>query len=94
MANVVVNGIVSAQYDQDEEVTVVFTKPDLTTETLTAYTLADKTFTVTQEYLASGPYSVKAAISEDEAYQAAESPAYPFTIEKATRTITLNVVVS
>jgi hypothetical protein len=84
-------GVVSAQIQAGETVTISVTKPDSTIDTLTATTLADRTYSVVKEYLVAGNYSVKAAVAADAAYQGATSNSVPFTVSLATRTITLTV---
>ena len=58
MTTVTFNGAVTAQVAAGEIVTITVTKPDATTDTLTAETLADKTFSVAKDYLP-GDYTVK-----------------------------------
>jgi len=56
MTQVTFSGIVSAQAQEGETVTITVTKPDATTETLTTQTLADMTYSVTKEYIDAGTY--------------------------------------
>ena len=86
-------GSVSAQTAEGETVTVTVTLPDASTETLTATTLADKTFATSKEYLP-GDYSATATIEEDAEYKAAASSPVSFTIAKMDRTLTLTVNVA
>jgi len=94
MASVTFNGVVSAQAAAGETVTITVTKPDTTTETLTALTLADRTYSVTKIYTIAGSYSAKAHGEEDAVYTAWDSAVVPFTIARITRTATLVVTVS
>jgi len=86
-------GSVSAQTAEGETVTITVTLPDASTETLTATTLADKTFATSKDY-PPGEYSAVASIEEDAEYKAAASSSVSFTIEKADRTLTLTVNVA
>ena len=94
MANVTFSGVVSAQATAGETVTVTVTKPDATTETVTALTLADRTYTVTKAYSAAGSYSAKAHGNADAIYSSWDSTSVPFTITLTARTGTLNVVLA
>ena len=93
MGQATFTGTVSAQIAEGETVTITVTLPNASTETLTALTLADKTFTTSKEYGA-GDYSAIEHIDADAEYLATDSPAVPFTIGKQPRTITLNINVT
>lgn len=88
------SGNVSAQAQAGETVTITVTKPDNTTETLTAQTLADKTYLVTKTYTIAGSYKAKAHGDEDSVYQAWDSTEVPFTISLTSRTGTLVVTLA
>lgn len=88
------SGSVSAQANAGETVTITVTKPDSTTETLTAQTLADRTYSVTKAYLVAGNYSAKAHGNEDSQYQAWDSTVASFLIPLSPRTGTLVVTVT
>lgn len=92
--NVIFSGNVSAQAQAGETVTITVTKPDSTTETLTALTLADRTYSVTKQYDVAGNYSAKAHGNEDAIYQAWDSAVVPFTITLTARTGTLVVTLA
>ena len=92
MVDVVFSGSVSAQAVTGETVTLKVTKPDLTIDTWTTLTLADKTFTITKPYMVGGQFSVIAHVDADSQYKAADSASVAFTVLLA-RTITLNVTV-
>lgn len=94
MANVTFSGVVSAQTAAGETVIITVTKPDTTTETLTALTLADRTYTVTKAYTIAGNYSAKAHGNADATYSAWDSASIPFTIALTTRTGTLGVTLT
>lgn len=91
MVDVVFSGSVTAQVQTGETVTITVTKPDSTTETLTALTLADKTYSVTKQYAIAGSYSAKAHGDADVSYTEWNSGDVPFTIALQTRTGTLVV---
>lgn len=84
-------GSVSAQEKEGEVVTVIVTKPDGTTATVTTPTKADLTFGPVDYKDLPGDYRAKARIEADALYQAAESDELPFTIPKQPRTISLTV---
>lgn len=92
--NVLFNGSVSAQASAGETVTITVTKPDSTTETVTALTLADKTYSVAKIYVVAGAYSAKAHGDADSQYVAWDSTDVPFNIALANRTGTLIVTVT
>lgn len=92
MTNVTFNGAVTAQVSGGEVVTITVTKPDGTTDTLTAQTLADKTFTATKDYLP-GDYTVKVHVDADTQYTAADSSVVSFNVGLEARSITVSVVV-
>lgn len=91
MVQVKFSGLVSAQVATGETVTVTVTKPDLTTEVLTALTLADRTYSVTKTYTVAGSYSAKAHGNADAQYEAWDSSPVPFTVALEPRTGTLVV---
>lgn len=93
MANVTFSGAVSAQVSAGETVTITVTKPDNTTETLIAVTLADKTYSVTNQYVVAGTYKAKAHGDADAIYIACDSAEVSFTIALTARTVTLNVTI-
>lgn len=92
--NVTFSGSVSAQVSDGQTVTITVTLPDGTTETLTAKTLVDQTFSVSKEYVVVGDYSAVAHVDEDAQYLATDSPPVTFTIAKQSRTLTLTVNVA
>ena len=94
MANITISGSVSAQFNSGETVTVTLTKPDLTTETLTAITQEDKSFSVTKTYIIAGAYSYIVSIAADPQYSQAVTVPTNFTIELTTRTITTFVAIN
>lgn len=94
MANVSFSGAVSAQAAAGETVTITVTKPDTTTEAVTAVTLADKTYSVTNAYSVAGAYKAKAHGDADAIYTAWDSAEVPFTVALTARTGTLNVVLA
>lgn len=94
VVQVTFSGSVSAQAQAGEVVTITVTKPDSTKETLTATTLADKTYSVTQVYSVAGNYSAKAHGDADAVYDAWDSAVVPFTIALTARTGTLVVTVA
>lgn len=85
------HGIVSAQNQAGETVTLTVTKPDGTTDVFTAMTLADKSYSVTRTYTVAGNYSVTAHVDADAQFNAANSTPYPFTVALQDRTVTVNV---
>lgn len=92
MAQIKFNGAVSAQAQEGEPITITVTKPDSTQEILTATTLADKTFEVTQQYVA-GAYSATFHVDADAEYKAANFGSVNFNVELANRTITATITV-
>lgn len=94
MATVTFAGVISAQATVGETITITITKPDTTTETLTATTLADGSYTVTTQYSIVGAYSAIAHIDADTQYLATDSPPASFTITLQSRNITLIVNVA
>lgn len=94
MATVTFTGTVSAQASAGETVTVTVTKPDATKDTLTATTLADKTYSATKVYTIAGNYSASAHGNADAQYGAWDAGPVPFTIALATRTATLTVTIT
>jgi hypothetical protein len=92
--NVTFSGSVSAQAVTGETVTITVTKPDASTETVTAVTLADRSYTVTKAYVIAGAYSAKAHGDADAIYASWDSNSVPFTIALTARTGTLNVALS
>lgn len=92
MVDVVFSGSVSAQAATGETVTLKVTKPDLTVDTWTALTLADKTFTLTKPYAIGGQFSVIVHVDADSQYKAADSASFPFRV-LLDRTILVNVTV-
>ena len=94
MVQVTFTGAVSAQATLGETVIVTVTKPDATTETLTATTLADKTYSATKQYMVAGAYSAQAHGDADAIYQAWDSAIEPFTIQLAPRTGTMVVTLA
>lgn len=92
---VVFHGGVSAQAQSGETVTITVTKPDNTTETLTALTLADKSYaTSPKEYLIAGTYKAKAHGDADAIYLAWDSAEKTFVIALTARTGTLEVTLT
>lgn len=94
MVNAVFQGSNSAQVAAGETVTITVTKPDNSTETLTAVTQADKTYTTSKVYTIAGNYTAKAHQDADAGYSAWDSAPYPFTVTLAQRTGTLIVTLS
>lgn len=94
MTNVTFSGSVSAQAVVGETVTITITKPDSTTETVTALTLADRTYTVTKQYAVAGNYKAKAHGDENAIYTAWDSTTVSFTIMLTARTGTLNATLA
>ena len=84
------SGAVSAQETHDEEVEITIVKPNGTPDIISAFTLADLSYSV--EYTAdqTGVYTAKAHIGEDGMYQEADSNEVTFSVGKAPRTITLS----
>lgn len=93
MATVTFSGKVSAQALPGETVTIKVTKPDSSEDLLTATTQADGAFSASNEYLP-GDYIAVASVEEDALYQAAISEQVSFSIEKQTRSITLDVSIA
>lgn len=94
MANVTFAGTLSAQAAAGETVTVTVTKPDGTKDTWTAVTNSTGAYSVTEVYMIAGAYSATASVAADADYAAATSPAVPFNISAANRTVSLNVALS
>ena len=92
MATVTFSGTVSAQAASGEAVTITVTKPGNTTETLTATTLADKTFSTTKDYLIAGSYITMFHIDADATYSAADAGPVSFTITLQTRMLTVSIL--
>ena len=92
MVNATFSGTVSAQAVAGETVTIIVTKPDKTTDTWTATTLADWSYSVTKPYIVAGNYSYTTSISADAGYTAA-SITGTFVVPLAARTITTTVTV-
>ena len=90
MGSVTFSGSVSVQTGPGEIVTITVTKPDNTTESVTAPTQADGSYSFVYTNVG-GSYSVQAHIDEDADNEAADSPVVLFNILKNPRTITLNV---
>lgn len=93
MSTVRFSGHVSAQVGP-EPVTITVTKPDGSTEVLTAITDDNGDYTVTKEYMVAGNYSAKTHGDEDANYSEWNSSDVPFTVLLQTRTGTLEVLVS
>ena len=91
MTTVIFEGDVTDQSQAGEIVTITVTKPDTTTETLIATTLADKTYSTTKDYTVAGNYSAKAHGDEDAGFLAWDSGEEPFTLPKQPRSGTLTV---
>ena len=94
MAQIKFNGLVSAQAQAGEAVTITVTKPDSTQEILTANTLADKTFETTKQYAVAGAYSATFHVDADAEYKAADFGPVNFNVELANRTITATITVA
>lgn len=92
--NVTFSGTVSAQAAAGETVTITVTHPDNTTETLTALTLANLTYSVTKVFTIAGSYKAKAHGDADAVYQAWDSTEVTFSISLTARTGTLVVTVA
>jgi hypothetical protein len=90
MATVNITGSVTLQAAAGELITIVITKPDTTKVTLTATTLADKTYS-TQWTAPAGSYSLIASVPADALYNAVSTPVTPFTINLLARGITVNI---
>ena len=93
MTTIIFSGSVSAA-TVGEIVTITVTKPDGTTETLTATTLADGTFSTTKEYSTPGTYSANFHIDANAIYTAADTGPIPFTVPLQPRTITASVTIA
>lgn len=91
--NVKFDGTISAQAVAGEVVTITVTFPDLTTESFTTQTLADKTFTATRQYMIAGTYKAKAHMDSDAIYKAWDSSEITFTIGLSDRTGTFTVTI-
>lgn len=87
-------GAVSAQATAGEIITITLTKPDSTTETFTALTLADKTYSTTKDLSVAGNYKAKAHGDADATYQAWDSAEATFTVALVPRTGTLVVTIA
>jgi hypothetical protein len=83
-------GTVGAQANSGEQVTIMVTLPDGSTEQVVCQTKPDATFMQTYTNIP-GAYKAMASIGEDDLYQAAQSAEVPFTIGKEPRTITLTI---
>lgn len=94
VANIIFSGAQTAQAADGETVTITVTKPDGTTEILTATTLADKTYSTTTQYTVPGQYSGKAHGNADAQYSAWDSTVVPFTVSLLARTGTLVVTLT
>lgn len=94
VVQVMFSGSVSAQAQAGETVTITVTKPDTTTEKLTALTLADKSYSTTKEYSIAGAYSAKAHGDADATYREWDSAVVPFNIALVERTGTLVVTLA
>jgi hypothetical protein len=88
------SGGVNAQANSAETVTITVTKPDSTTDTVTAATRTDKTYSVSKSYVLLGNYSAVASIAADNVYKAAVSPAFQFTVGLTDRAITLTAAIT
>lgn len=86
-------GNVSAQEQAGELVTITITKPDNTTEIVTATTTATRMYSVTKDLIA-GTYTAQAKIDEDAKYESAQSILKTFVVALEPRTITLDVAVA
>lgn len=84
------SGSVSAQATAGEVVTITVIKPDLTTETLNASTLADKTYSTTKTYSVAGAYKAKAHGDKDTQYSEWDSDEKTFTLS-STGTLVVTV---
>ena len=93
VSTVTFSGSVSAQAVPGETVTITVTKPD-GTETLTATTQADGTFSTTKEYTVPGNYTAVFHIDADAIYLAADAGPIPFVIPLQPRTLTVSVTVA
>jgi hypothetical protein len=82
-------GEVSKQAATGETVTITVTKPDTTTEVVTALTDAMKAYSVSYSGTP-GNYSAVAVIGEDAENFGATSDPFLFTLTKDARTITLH----
>lgn len=94
LGNYIFAGTVSAQAHEGETVTITITKPDSTTEILTAVTLPDKTYSVQKEYLVAGNYTAQAHGDADEVYSAWDSDVVQFTVGLTPRTGNLTVALA
>ena len=94
MATVTFSGNQSAQAAAGETVTITGTKPDQTTDTWTAITLADGSYSKTASYTVAGNYSAVASAQADAQFTSWQSLPQPFTITLQARTGTLTVAVS
>jgi len=88
------NGSQSAQAAAGETVTIVVTKPDGTTDTFTATTQADGTYSASTTYAVAGSYSAVAAGPADAQFTSWQSLPSPFTLTLQARTGTLTAAVS
>lgn len=94
MGRVVFTGSVSAQASAGETVKISVTKPDGTTEVLTATTLADGSFSTSKDYAVAGNYSAVAHVDADATYMSVDSAKVTFTVTLQSRSISLNVSVA
>lgn len=94
MGTVKFAGSVSAEVAAGETVTLIVTKPDGTTETLTTTTLVDGSYELTKTYAVAGQYSFVAHVDADAEFDKADSQPAPFTINLAPRTITATATVT
>lgn len=89
--SVTFSGVVSAQVQAGEAITITVTKPGGGVETLAATTDANKAYSVVYNALPGIGYKAKASIGEDALYLAATSLEVTFDVAKNPRTITLSV---
>lgn len=74
------SGVVTAQTQAGETISIQVTKPDSTIETVVTVTLADKTYSIIKQYAVAGSYKAKAHGDADALYSAWDSPEVLFTI--------------
>lgn len=89
VANVTFTGTVSAQALAGETVTLKVSQAGTVIDTLTALTLADKSYSTTPKQYNVGDYTVQAHVDADASYLAADSTIVSFTVGKSSRTITV-----
>lgn len=94
LANVTFTGAQTKQVASGEAVKITVTKPDLTTEVLTATTLADLSYSTSKVYTVAGSYKAKAHGDADAQYSAWDSTEQTFTVALEPRTGTLVVTVA